>query len=142
MVAARSMPVSPAVSKPGVRQRKGAGEMPPLTISRPELQIDGSDLEFRAYVHGMLAFAARLEGVRSGFAALIGLTGIQYTILISVSHLLREGEVSVSMIAGHLHVSGAFVTIETGKLLKMGLLTKRPDIHDRRRVCLSITKKG
>jgi DNA-binding MarR family transcriptional regulator len=115
---------------------------PPLTISRPELQVDGSDLEFRAFVHGMLAFSARLEAVRSGFAGLIGLTGIQYTILISVSHLLHEGEVSVSMIAEHLHVSGAFVTIETGKLLKLGLLSKRPDPQDRRRVCLGITKKG
>jgi hypothetical protein len=38
--------------------------------------------------------------------------------------------------------SRAFVTIETGKLLKRGLLTKLPDPKDRRRVCLSITKKG
>ena len=123
-------------------KRKTPAETAPLTISRPELLRDGSDLDFRAYVHGMLAFAARLEGVRSGFAALIGLTGIQYTILISVGHLLQEGEVSVSMIAGHLHVSGAFVTIETGKLVKLGLLTKRPDLQDRRRVCLEITRNG
>ena len=115
---------------------------PPLTVSRPELLIDGSDRDFRALVHGMLAFAARLEAVRTGFAGIIGLTGIQYTILISVSHLERVGDVSVSMIAAHLHLSGAFVTIETGKLLKLGLLTKRPDQHDRRRVCLGITRKG
>ena len=50
------------------RKRKPGEENPPLTISRPELQVDGSDLEFRAFVHGMLAFAARLEAVRSGFA--------------------------------------------------------------------------
>ena len=130
------------VPKPAARKRKSSQETPPMTISRPELQIDGSDREFRALVHGMLAFSARLEAVRSGFAGLVGLTGIQYTILISVGHLLQQGEVSVSMIAEHLHVSGAFVTIETGKLLKMGLLTKRPDQHDRRRVCLGITKKG
>ena len=115
---------------------------PPLTISRPELKVAGSDRDFRAFVHGMLAFAARLEGVRSGFAALIGLTGIQYTVLMSVNHLERRGAVSVGMIAEHLHVSGAFVTIETGKLLKLGLLTKRPDQKDRRRVCLGITRKG
>jgi DNA-binding MarR family transcriptional regulator len=114
----------------------------PLTVSRPELLIDGSDHEFRAVVHGLLAFAARLEGVRTGFAGIIGLTGIQYTILISVSHLEQVGEVSVSRVAEHLHISGAFVTIETGKLLKQGLLTKRPDPRDRRRVCLSITRKG
>ncbi len=115
---------------------------PPLTVSRPELLADGSDRDFRALVHGMLAFSARLEAVRSGFAAILGLTGIQYTILISVSHLERAGDVSVSMVAAHLHISGAFVTIETGKLLKLGLLAKLPDPKDRRRVCLSITKKG
>jgi len=113
-----------------------------MTISRPELQVDGSDQEFRAFVHALLAFAARLEAVRSGFAALLGLTGIQYTVLIAVNHLEHRGEVSVGMIAGHLHVSGAFVTSETGKLLRLGFLTKRVDSKDRRRVCLSVTRKG
>jgi DNA-binding MarR family transcriptional regulator len=114
----------------------------PLTVSRPELLVNGSDQDFRAVVHGLLAFAARLEGVRTGFARFLGLTGIQYTILISVSHLERQGEVSVNKVAEHLHISGAFVTIETGKLVKLALLTKHPDPKDRRRVCLSITKKG
>jgi MarR family transcriptional regulator, organic hydroperoxide resistance regulator len=127
--------------KRGARKRN-CGSRSGLTISRPELQIDGSDQEFRAFVHGMLAFAARLEGVRSGFAGMIGLKGIQYTILISVNHLEGEGEVSVSTIAEHLHVSGAFVTIETNKLMKLGLLTKQTDEKDRRRVCLSVTPKG
>src|SRR6266852_3459839 len=136
------MAIAAVVSKSGARRRKPAREAPALTVSRPELQIDGSDREFRAFVHGLLVFAARLEAVRSGFASLIGLTGIQYTILISVHHLERQGDVSVSMIAEHLHVSGAFVTTETGKLLKFGFLTKRPDPEDGRRVCLSITRKG
>jgi DNA-binding MarR family transcriptional regulator len=132
---------STAPAKPRAASRESS-RMPPLTVSRQELLVNGSDRDFRALVHGMLAFSARLEAVRSGFAGIIGLTGIQYTILISVSHLERTGDVSVSMIAAHLHISGAFVTIETGKLLKLGLLTKRPDPRDRRRVCLSIAKKG
>jgi DNA-binding MarR family transcriptional regulator len=134
-------PMSIARSMP-IRKRKPGMETPLITVSRPELLIDGSDREFRGFVQGMLAFAARLEAVRSGFASLIGLTGIQYTILISVHHLQHHGDVSVSMIAEHLHVSGAFVTTETGKLLKFGFLTKRPDPQDGRRVCLSITRKG
>src|ERR1700722_7737879 len=135
------MSTSIAPSKPRAASRESS-RTPPLTVSRQELLINGSDRDFRALVHGMLAFAARLEAVRSGFAGMLGLTGIQYTILISVSHLERAGEVSVSMVATHLHISGAFVTIETGKLLKLGLVTKRPDPRDRRRVCLSMTKKG
>jgi DNA-binding MarR family transcriptional regulator len=122
--------------------RGDTGRTLPLTVSRPELLTNGTDHDFRSVVHGLLAFAARLEAVRTGFAGIIGLTGIQYTILISVSHLEHLGEVSVSRVAEHLHISGAFVTIETGKLLKQGLVTKLPDPKDRRRVCLSITKNG
>ena len=70
---------SPASSK-----LKSKADAKPLTVSRPELLANGTDDgPFRAYLHGMLAFAARLEGVRDRFAALLGLTGIQYTILIS-----------------------------------------------------------
>lgn len=114
----------------------------PLTVSRPELLVNGSDSQFRAFVHGMLAFAARLEAIRDGFAALVGLTGIQYSILISISHLQGEGEVTVRAVADHLYLSGAFVTTETGKLLYSGLITKMQDIKDRRRACLRVTPKG
>jgi MarR family transcriptional regulator, organic hydroperoxide resistance regulator len=114
----------------------------PLTVSRAELLRGESDADFRTLVHGLLAFAARLESVRGGFARLVGLTGIQYTVLISVAHLEGAGDVSVNMLAGHLQLSGAFVTIETGKLLKRGLLTKRQDRTDRRRVSLKTTTKG
>lgn len=96
----------------------------PLTVSRAELLVNGSDSEFRALVHAMLAFSARLQGVRERFAALVGLTGIQYTILISIRHLHNETEVTVGSVADHLHLSGAFITIETGKLVRSGLISK------------------
>ncbi len=121
---------------------KGRTRAKLLTVSRPELLTNGSDRQFRSFVHGMLAFAARLEGVRSRFAAQLGLTGIQYTILISIRHLQGDGEVTVGAVADHLHLSGAFVTIETGKLLRMGLITKIQDLRDRRRVCLRVTERG
>ena len=126
-------------SKPRARLKPAAGQ---LTVSRPELLVNGSDARFRGFVHGMLAFAARLEAVRDGFADFLGLTGIQYTILISISHLQRAGEVTVGAVAEHLHLSGAFVTIETGKLFSLGLITKVQDLGDRRRVCLRVTSRG
>jgi DNA-binding MarR family transcriptional regulator len=129
----------PRGSSPRARRKTGVKR---LTVSRPELLVNGSDAEFRTVVHGMLAFAARLEGVRNGFAAHLGLTGIQYTILISISHLQSDGEVTVGAVADHLHLSGAFVTIETGKLLRLGLITKVQDLKDRRRVCLRVTSSG
>src|SRR5690242_18239293 len=104
---------------PGLRKRRAPMRpAAPLTVSRPELLPGGTDAEFRVLVHGLLAFSSRLESVRAGLARCIGLTPIQYTILISVAHLETSGGVSVKQLAGHLQLSGAFITIETGKLLK------------------------
>jgi MarR family transcriptional regulator, organic hydroperoxide resistance regulator len=116
---------------------------PPLTISRPEILIDGSDRHFRRLVHSLFGFFARHEAVRTGHAARIGLVGIEYTALISIRHLeAEEGDVNVNRIADHLHLSGAFVTTVTNKLLKRGLIHKSVDPVDRRRVKLQVSAKG
>lgn len=116
---------------------------PPLTISRPEMLVDGSDRAFRSLVHGLFAFLARHEAVRAGHGKRIGLVGIEYTVLISIGHLgVHEGDVSVIRIAEHLYLSGAFVTTVTNKLLQRRLIHKTPDPNDRRRVRLEISEKG
>jgi DNA-binding MarR family transcriptional regulator len=104
--------------------------------------VNGSDDAFRAFVHGLVAVAVRLEKFRSGFADLIGLSGVQYTILISISHLQTDRSVSVKQVADYLSLSGAFVTTETGRLLKKGLIRKEPDGTDQRRVRLTVTDEG
>jgi len=115
----------------------------PLTVSRPELLVQGSDRAFRSLVHGLFGFFARHEAIRSGHGARIGLVGIEYTVLISIGHLtVHEGDVSVNRIAEHLYLSGAFVTTVTNKLLQRGLIHKTPDPNDRRRVRLEISEKG
>jgi DNA-binding MarR family transcriptional regulator len=115
----------------------------PLTISRPELLINGSDRHFRRLVHGLFGFLARHEAVRSGHAARIGLVGIEYTVLISIRHLaVEETDIGVNRVADHLFLSGAFVTTVTNKLLKRGLIHKLPDPNDRRRVRLEVSDKG
>lgn len=114
----------------------------PLTVSRPELLIKGTDADFRRLVHGLLGFLARHEAVREGHAARLGLAGIEYTVLISIAHLGVEGEVNVKTVADHLRVSGAFVTTVTRKLQAIGLVSKTPGDIDRRRVLLTVTDKG
>ncbi len=114
----------------------------PMTASRPALIRDGRDDAFRAFVHGLLAFTARLEATRQALGSVTGLTGPQYTILISIAHLSRLGDVSVSTVAGHLHYSGPFVTAEVGRLAKMGLVDKAPNQNDGRRVNLTVTPDG
>jgi DNA-binding MarR family transcriptional regulator len=130
----------PATAKP----RRRRSEVPaPLTVSRPELLINGSDRHFRRLVHGLFGFLARHEAVRSGHAARIGLVGIEYTVLISIRHLaVEETDISVNRVAEHLFLSGAFVTTVTNKLLKRGLIHKLPDPNDRRRVRLEVSDKG
>jgi MarR family transcriptional regulator, organic hydroperoxide resistance regulator len=122
----------------------GVGAIPkvPLTVSRRELIVGGSDSEFRTLVHNLLAFSARLEAVRSSFGTLIGLSGIQYTVLISIAHHQGDEGVGVKAISKHLSLSGAFATIEIGKLVKLDLVEKRVNPTDRRRVLLSVTEKG
>jgi DNA-binding MarR family transcriptional regulator len=126
--------------KPANRPAKKA---PPLTISRPEMLVEGSDRHFRRLVHNLFGFLARHEAVRAGHGARIGLVGIEYTVLISIRHLsAEEGDVSVNRIADHLHLSGAFVTTVTNRLLERGLIHKSPDPADRRRVKLEVSDQG
>lgn len=146
---------SASASKPGGKGAGTKGGVParaaaktarasaPLTVSRPELLVQGSDRAFRSLVHGLFGFFARHEAIRSGHGARIGLVGIEYTVLISIGHLsVHEGDVSVNRIAEHLYLSGAFVTTVTNKLLQRGLIHKTPDPNDRRRVRLEISDKG
>lgn len=123
-------------------KNKEAKQRAPLTITRPELLVDGSDNEFRRLVHNIFAFAARHEAMRAGHGARIGLTGIEYTFLISIRHLEDEGEVSVKKLSEHLHVSGPFATVMVGKLIKRDLVSKAAAANDRRRASLTVTQQG
>lgn len=116
--------------------------MTPLTISRPERLANGSNKEFRELVHNRFGYLARHERIRSGYAKVIGLAGIEYTVLIAIAHLAMEGADNVKTVADHLHLSGAFITSTTRRLLQLGLVHKTIDAADRRRVTLTVSGKG
>jgi MarR family transcriptional regulator, organic hydroperoxide resistance regulator len=141
-MASKSPKHVPAVKSASSRAGKKPAQRAPLTISRPELLVDGSDSQFRRLVHNLFAFASRHEAMRAGHGARIGLTGIEYTFLISIRHLEDEGDVSVKLLSDHLHISGPFATTMVGKLIQRGLVTKEVDEADRRRVCLKVTPQG
>ena len=113
----------------------------PKTVSHPALLVDGSDKVFRQMVYDTLAFAARIQEVRSRFGEFIDLPGTQYSILMAIAHQQDEG-IGVNAIAEHLHLSGAFVTTEINKLVLAGLVEKREHPGDRRRVLLRITARA
>jgi DNA-binding MarR family transcriptional regulator len=134
---------TPALRRPAARPRKsGRIKGLPLTTSRAELLPEGHDRRFRHLVHGLFGFAAHHERIRSGHARVIGLAGIEYTVLIAVAHLSQDGDVNVKSVADHLYLSGAFITAVAGRLLRLGLIHKDTDPGDRRRVTLTVSAKG
>lgn len=119
-----------------VRKRSPA---PPATVSRPALLVKGSDAEFRRLIHDLIAYGHRLDACRDAFAAIAGVSGVQYEILMLVS---RADGLSVGEVAARLHRSGAFITIEANRLAEQGILQKNADPEDGRRVLLKISSKG
>lgn len=117
---------------------------PPLSVGRAEVLLDGSDVAFRKVIYGLFVCGARLHQCRDAFGAAIGLTGVQYTLLMATAHLQegREQEghgVGIRALADHLHVAMPHVTTEVGKLVRAGMLAKRPNPRDRRGVLVSLT---
>src|SRR3954463_10494991 len=113
--------------------------VPPVTVSRPALLVDGSDAEFRGLIHDLIAYGHKLDACRDAFAAIAGISGVQYEIVMLVS---RAEGLSIGEVAARLQRSGAFITIEANKLAAAGILEKAADPADGRRVLLRNTSKS
>src|SRR5438045_8515501 len=96
----------------------------PATVSRKALLAGGSDAEFRGLIHDLIAYGHKLDACRDAFAAIVGLSGVQYEILMLVS---RADGVSVGEVAARLHRSGAFITVEANALVARRILEKASD---------------
>ncbi len=112
------------------------------STNRDELLEAGSDVRFRQLVYDLFTISTHMQSVRDHVAERIGVTGPQYSILLAIAEMGNDVGVSVKRVAEHLHVSGAFVTAETGKLIKTGYLNKQQDQDDRRAVRLTLSTKG
>ena len=111
----------------------------PVTVSRKALLVGGSDAEFRGLIHDLIAYGHKLDACRDAFAALVGISGVQYEIVMLVS---RAEGLSIGEVAERLHRSGAFITIEANKLAAAGILTKASDPADGRKVLLTTNAKS
>lgn len=123
-------------------QKPARSAKAPLTVTRPQLLVNGSDQEFRRLVHGLLSYLAIHTSIRDGYAEILGLAGQQYTILLCIRHLGTTTPVSVRTIADQLRLSGSFITVETNKLEAMGLVRKDRQSNDRRMLSLTVTPRG
>jgi DNA-binding MarR family transcriptional regulator len=110
----------------------------PPTVTRETLIERGSDRRFRSLVHDLLTIATRMEIVREHHGRRMGISGPQYSVLVAIAHLQGDTGVSVGAVAQALHVSSAFIAMETGKLARLGLVLKRRNPQDRRGVLLSL----
>ena len=118
------------------------GYHPPLTVTRRALLVKGSDVEFRRLIYRLLLVEDRLAQVRAFLGRRIGLTGPQYTLLITVAYLQCATGIAVRSLARNLRVSSAFITSESRRLVERGLLAKRSNPHDSRSTLLSVTAAG
>lgn len=115
---------------------------PPPSVSRKALLVGGSDLAFRRAVDDLVRLAARLQEVRGGLAASIGITAPQYNI---VMHLARHAPVAglrLGALAEALDVSLSFVVAEARRLQVKGLIATRRDPSDGRAMLARLSAAG
>jgi DNA-binding MarR family transcriptional regulator len=114
----------------------------PTTISRKDFFKDGSDDWFRDALYRLVQMLSRLVLCREAFGRKLGLTGSQFTVLIGVAY--RQGDVGINIAAlsNYIGLAATHVTTEVGRLIRKGLLVKRPNESDGRSVLISLSPKG
>jgi len=88
------------------------------------------------------SLSSRHHGLTQGYAARVGIGGIQYTILTTMRHLESRGDVFPVTIAEYLRLTSAGVTKAIQQLTELGLVDKAGDLGDRRRTRLTVTQTG
>jgi MarR family transcriptional regulator, organic hydroperoxide resistance regulator len=115
---------------------------PPLTVSNPSLLVEGHDEWLRETLYLMVLTLSRLQTFRETFGRSIGLTSPQFVVLMGVAHMQRTEGISIGSLAVHVHLAPTHVTTEVGRLIRLGLLVKRPNVEDRRSVLVSLSPRG
>jgi MarR family transcriptional regulator, organic hydroperoxide resistance regulator len=113
-------------------------DLPP-TVSRTALLVNGRDEAFRALITDFLAFGDALRDAREEIAAALGVSAPQYAILMAVARSPAPGGPGVTDVGATLRVSVPFIVSQTRAMVAAGLLRKRADPADRRRVRLVLT---
>jgi MarR family transcriptional regulator, organic hydroperoxide resistance regulator len=116
-----------------------AERFPPLSTSLENFIQDGSDRKFRRLIYSLTALSSLMVQNREHFAAYIGVSDAQYMMITMIA---EHPGVTVGKVAELLGVSSQFVTIEITKLIKKGIVTKKPNEADRRSMLLELTPKG
>ena len=114
----------------------------PNTVSRPELLVDGSDLQFRQMIYEMDHLSHLIQETRRNISQAIDLSPPEFNALMGIAQLQGERGVSVGDLARHLRVAGPFATQQANSLSKRGLVSKSPNPADGRSTLLELTCDG
>lgn len=112
------------------------------TVTQRALIAGRTDDDFRTMMHNLLSVSQRLQANRRSHARMLGMSGIQYTVLTAIAHLQKTDGVSVNAVARHLHLSPSFVTMEVAKMVALDVVDKAQDSTDKRRVQLTVSRRG
>ena len=115
---------------------------PPVTISRKEFLVQGSDAEFRRSIYAMVQSVGRLLTCRDAFGKELNLTPSQFVVLMGVAHAQGSEGVTIRGLADHVALASTHVTTEVRRLEEAGLLVKRPSPVDKRSVRVFLQPRG
>jgi|SRR5665213_1617356 len=122
--------------------RRGKPFVPPTTITLPAMLRAGGDVAFRETLYLMALAFDRLHSCREAFGRSLGLTAPQFIVLIGTAYQQGAEGVSIRELADHTQLASTHVTTEVGRLIGMGLLTKRASLRDRRSVQIRLSAAG
>ena len=115
---------------------------PPVTISRKEFLVQGSDADFRRSIYAMVQCVGRLLACRDAFGKELNLTPSQFVVLMGVAQSQGTGGVTIRGLADHVALASTHVTTEVRRLEEAGLLVKRPSPVDKRSVRVFLQPRG
>lgn len=115
---------------------------PPLTVSLPEMLEGQTDHRFRKAIYRFIEAANRMGDCRESFADEMELTGTQFLVMMSVAYQQGEAGIKIASIAADIGLASTHATTEVGRLVRKGLLDKRPNPDDGRAVLVKLTRRG
>ena len=79
---------------------------------------------------------------REAFGRILGMTGSQFAVLVGTAYRQRNSGAAIKDLADHISLAPTHVTTEVGRLIRRGLLIKRPSPSDRRSVLVRLSAQG
>ena len=115
---------------------------PSPSSSRATVLDGDGDQTLRRTIHNLFSSGSILEELRVIMGESLGITGVQYQILMVIARLQHETGVAIKDVAIQMRVVPSHVTVEVGKLATRGFIEKLPNAADGRSVLLALTDKG